>query len=202
MYRFWPLLLGVVMSVNLQASESGLKPREGEAVLVLGGGCFWCLEAVYEELRGVREAVSGYAGGQVDNPSYKQVIRGDTGHAEVVAVYYDPQVLDLARLLDVFYAIHDPTTPNRQGNDIGPQYRSIAFYADNAEKAAIDAAIERAKARWPGTIVTEVEPLQRFFVAEDYHQQYFELNGSQPYCSLVIAPKIAKFRKEFADFRK
>jgi peptide-methionine (S)-S-oxide reductase len=190
------------MSVNLQASESGLKPREGEAVLVLGGGCFWCLEAVYEELRGVREAVSGYAGGQVDNPSYKQVIRGDTGHAEVVAVYYDPQVLDLARLLDVFYAIHDPTTPNRQGNDIGPQYRSIAFYADNAEKAAIDAAIERAKARWPGTIVTEVEPLQRFFVAEDYHQQYFELNGSQPYCSLVIAPKIAKFRKEFADFRK
>jgi peptide-methionine (S)-S-oxide reductase len=202
MYRFWTLLLGVVMSVNLQASESGLKPREGEAVLVLGGGCFWCLEAVYEELRGVREAVSGYAGGHIDHPSYKQVVGGDTGHAEVVAVYYDPTVLELAKLLDVFYAIHDPTTPNRQGNDVGPQYRSIAFHANDAEKEAIDAAIERAKERWPGRIVTEVEALPTFYVAEDYHQQYFELNGSQPYCSLVIAPKIAKFRKEFAALRK
>ena len=202
MYRFWSLLLGVIMSVNLQASESGLKPRDGEAVLVLGGGCFWCLEAVYEELRGVREAVSGYAGGHVDQPSYKQVVGGDTGHAEVVAVYYDPKLLDLAKLLDVFYAIHDPTTPNRQGNDVGPQYRSIAFYASETEKAAIDAAVERAKARWTGKIVTQVDPLQRFYVAEDYHQQYYELNGNQPYCSLVIAPKIAKFRKEFADFRK
>lgn len=201
MRRIFLVMVGILMTTMVQAGN-GLSPRPGEAVIVLGGGCFWCLEAVYEELRGVREAVSGYAGGHVEEPSYRQVTGGNTGHAEVVAIYYDPAQLKLDDLLDVFYAIHDPTTPNRQGNDVGPQYRSIAFYADEAEKGAIDAAIERAGSRWSGRIVTEVEPLPTFYVAEDYHQQYYELNGSQPYCSLVIAPKIAKFRKEFGALRK
>ena len=201
MRRFLLLMTGLLMTTMVQAGN-GLSPKPGEAVIVLGGGCFWCLEAVYEELKGVREAVSGYAGGEVENPTYKQVTTGGTGHAEVVAVYYDPAQMQLSDLLDVYYAIHDPTTPNRQGNDVGPQYRSIAFYGDIDQKAAIDAAIARAGNRWSGRILTEVEPLTQFYAAEDYHQQYYELNGSQPYCSLVIAPKIAKFRKEFGSLRK
>ena len=202
MRRLMAITLGVLMTMSALAANPKTMPREGEAVLILGGGCFWCLEAVYEELKGVREAVSGYAGGHLDNPSYRQVTSGQTGHAEVVAVYYDPKVLDIAQLMDVFFAIHDPTTPDRQGHDVGPQYRSIAFYQDAQEKTAIEAAIKRTQPAWSNPIVTQVEPITEFYVAEDYHQQYFELNGEQPYCNMVIAPKIAKFRKEFADLRK
>ena len=202
MRRWLMIALGVMMTMSAQATDPKSLPREGEAVLILGGGCFWCLEAVYEELRGVREAESGYAGGHVDNPSYRQVTTGKTGHAEVVAVYYDPKVLSIDQLMDVFFAIHDPTTPDRQGHDVGPQYRSIAFYQSAEEKAAIEAAVERAAAKWPNPIVTQVEPISAFYPAEDYHQQYFELNGEQPYCSLVIAPKVAKFKKRFADLLK
>jgi peptide-methionine (S)-S-oxide reductase len=192
----------MTMSTASLAEESSA-PASRESI-VLGGGCFWCLEAVYDQVRGVDTAVSGYAGGQLDNPSYKQVITGRTGHAEVVLVTFDPAVVPLDTLLDVYFTIHDPTTLNRQGNDVGPQYRSIAFYSNDAQKKAIDAAIARtaASGEWRGDIVTEVVPLTRFFPAEDYHQEYFELNGEQPYCSLVIAPKVAKFKKRFAAILK
>ena len=172
--------------------------------LTLGGGCFWCVEAVYEELRGVNSAVSGYAGGQVENPTYKQVTTGTTGHAEVVQISFDPKVISRDTLLKVFFTIHDPTTLNRQGADVGPQYRSVAFYETPDQKTAIEKAIAEttASGEWPNKLVTEIAPLTKFYAAEDYHQQYFELNGEQPYCNFVIAPKIAKFRKRFADLRK
>ena len=189
---FWMLL---TMSATTAAKTE---------TIVLGGGCFWCLEAVYDELRGVTEVVSGYSGGRMRNPTYGQVTSGTTGHAEVVEVTFDPSVLKLDDLLDVFFAIHDPTTKDRQGNDVGPQYRSIAFHRDPAQKAAIEAAIARTAAagEYRGAIVTEVVPLEVFYPAEDYHQQYFALHGSEPYCSLVVAPKVAKFRKRFAALRK
>lgn len=195
------LITGVAMTQSRSATAS---PPPGSASIVLGGGCFWCVEAVYEEVRGVHSAISGYAGGHVENPSYKQVTTGQSGHAEVVEISYDPKVVSLDTLLDVFFTIHDPTTLNRQGNDRGPQYRSIAFYRNDAEKQAIEAAVARSRASgdWSGPIVTQVEPLPVFYAAEDYHQEYFELNGEQPYCSLVIAPKIAKFRKRFAALLK
>ncbi|HVF35262.1 MAG TPA: peptide-methionine (S)-S-oxide reductase MsrA [Candidatus Saccharimonadia bacterium] len=172
--------------------------------ITLGGGCFWCLEAVYDELRGVTSVVSGYAGGRMRNPTYGQVTSGTTGHAEVVEVTFDPLVLSRDDLLDVFFAIHDPTTKDRQGNDVGPQYRSIAFHRDESQKAAIEAAIARTAsgAEYRGAIVTEVVPFEVFYPAEDYHQQYYAQHGSEPYCSLVIAPKVAKFRKRFAALRK
>ncbi len=188
--------------MSTQANDVKSMAPDGEAVLVLGGGCFWCLEAVYEEIKGVREAESGYAGGHVENPRYRQVTSGTSGHAEVVAIYYDPRLLTVSQLMDVFFVIHDPTTPDRQGHDVGPQYRSIAFYQNAAEKAEIDASIERAQKQFSAPIVTQVAPIEVFYSAEDYHQQYFELNGQQPYCDIVIAPKIAKFRQQFADLRK
>ncbi len=195
------LAMMTMSTASLAADSSVSATRES---IVLGGGCFWCLEAVYEKVRGVDAAVSGYAGGQLENPSYKQVVTGRTGHAEVVLVTFDPEVVSLDTLLDVYFTIHDPTTLNRQGNDVGPQYRSIAFYSNDAQKKAIDAAIARtaASGEWRGDLVTEVVPLTRFYPAEDYHQEYFELNGEQPYCSLVIAPKIAKFKKRFAALLK
>jgi peptide-methionine (S)-S-oxide reductase len=195
------LAMMTMSTASLATDSSASATRES---IVLGGGCFWCLEAVYEKVRGVDAAVSGYAGGELENPSYKQVITGRTGHAEVVLVTFDPTVVSLDTLLDVYFTIHDPTTLNRQGNDVGPQYRSIAFYSNEAQKKAIDAAIARTAAggEWRGDLVTEVVPLTRFYPAEDYHQEYFELNGEQPYCSLVIAPKVAKFKKRFAALLK
>jgi len=185
------LLLGVLLMTSTPTTAA---ERER---LVLGGGCFWCIEAGFDELRGVEAAVSGYAGGHLADPSYKQVVSGTTGHAEVVEITYDPAVIGIDVLLDVFFTLHDPTTLNRQGNDIGPQYRSIAFHSTPEQKAAIEAAIARAQPLHRNPVVTEVQPLERFWPAEDYHQEYFELNGEQPYCQLVIAPKIAKFRKLF-----
>ena len=160
-----PLVLIVMSQSGFAAADTSAPSSADRQSIVLGGGCFWCLEAVYEELRGVREAESGYAGGHVDNPSYRQVTTGKTGHAEVVAVYYDPKVLSIDQLMDVFFAIHDPTTPDRQGHDVGPQYRSIAFYQSAEEKAAIEAAVERAAAKWPNPIVTQVEPICAFYPA-------------------------------------
>ncbi|MBZ0091831.1 MAG: peptide-methionine (S)-S-oxide reductase MsrA [Sulfuricellaceae bacterium] len=166
----------------------------------LGGGCFWCLEAVFAELAGVKRAVSGYAGGHVENPGYQAVCSGSTGHAEVVQINFDPASLSFRELLDVFFAIHDPTTPNRQGHDVGTQYRSAIFYHSPAQKAAAEERIAELNAArtWPGEIVTEVAPLKAFYPAENYHQDYFRLHGSQPYCQAVIAPKLAKFRARFA----
>ena len=169
--------------------------------LTLGGGCFWCLEAVFDELKGVTKVESGYAGGHVPNPTYTQVSEGDTGHAEVVQITFDPRVVSRDTILKVYFTIHDPTTLNRQGNDVGSQYRSVAFFRDAEQKAAIEKAIAEtaASGEWPGKIVTQVEPLKQFYKAENYHQEYFKLHGSQPYCQLVIAPKVAKFRKLFHD---
>lgn len=198
-FRTLTLLL---MSIAAMHTAQAQTPKRES--LVLGGGCFWCLEAVYDQVRGVESAVSGYAGGEVPNPTYKQVTGGRTGHAEVVEITFDPSVVSRDTLLDVFFTIHDPTTLNRQGNDVGPQYRSIAFYANDAQKKSIDDAVARtaASGEWRGNLVTEVQPLKAFYAAEDYHQEYFELNGEQPYCSLVIAPKVAKFKKRFAAILK
>ena len=192
-------LILTVASLAVTASETG-KSATTET-LTLGGGCFWCLEAVFTELKGVTKVVSGYAGGHVANPTYTQVSNGDTGHAEVVQITFDPAVVSRDTILRAFFTIHDPTTLNRQGNDVGEQYRSIAFYTSAEQKAAIETAIQAAAAshEWNGTIVTQVVPLKKFYKAEDYHQEYFKLHGSQPYCQLVIAPKVAKFRKLFHD---
>jgi peptide-methionine (S)-S-oxide reductase len=166
---------------------------------ILAGGCFWCTEAFFVSLNGVEKVESGYIGGHVDNPSYKQVCGGDTGHAEAVRITYDPDIIPLEALLDIHFATHDPTQLNRQGNDVGTQYRSAIFYADEAEKAAAVAAIARAQPDWPRPIVTTLEPLSSFYVAEDYHQDYFAREGaSNPYCSFVVAPKIKKFREKYA----
>jgi peptide-methionine (S)-S-oxide reductase len=167
----------------------------------LGGGCFWCLEAVYPGLRGVSSVVSGYAGGHVANPSYKQVCRGDTGHAEVVQITYDPAELSYADLLRVFFTIHDPTTKDRQGHDVGPQYRSIILTHNNSQAevaAQVMREIEAARI-WPAPLVTEVKPLGTFWPAEPEHQDYFARNPWSGYCQAVIAPKVLKFRKTFAD---
>ncbi len=168
-------------------------------VATLAGGCFWCLEAVFAELEGVQDVVSGYAGGSVPHPTYKQVCNGDTGHAEVVQVTFDPAVLSYRDLLKVFFAIHDPTTLNRQGADVGTQYRSAIFtHSDEQEKIADEVIAElNAEKIWDDPIVTEVVPAESFYPAEDYHQEYFRRNPNQGYCRMVIAPKVAKFRKEY-----
>ena len=167
----------------------------------LAGGCFWCLEAVYDQLRGVEKVESGYAGGRRPNPTYEQVCTGTTGHAEVVQITYDPQQITYQDLLDIFFTIHDPTTLNRQGNDVGTQYRSAIFYHNDEQKKAAEETISELneKKTWDAPIVTEVKPLDVFFPAEDYHRDYFERNPNQGYCSIVIAPKVAKARKQFLD---
>ena len=172
--------------------------HEHEAA-TLGGGCFWCLEAVYKDLKGVERVVSGYAGGTVENPTYEQVCGGRTGHAEVVQITYDPKAVSFRDLLDVFFTIHDPTTKDRQGADVGPQYRSIILYHDSGQKADAERAIAelREEGVWPAPIVTEIVPLEKFYPAEAYHQDYFEQNPRQRYCQVVIAPKVAKFRKQY-----
>lgn len=165
----------------------------------LGGGCFWCLEAVYADLRGVQSVISGYAGGHVPHPTYEQVCAKNTGHAEVVQIKFDPADLAYRDLLEVFFAIHDPTTPNRQGHDVGPQYRSIILYHSAEQRAAAEAVIAgltEARA-FPQPIVTQVAPFTAFYPAEAYHQEYFRNNSAQPYCQMVIAPKVAKFRKQY-----
>ncbi len=165
----------------------------------LGGGCFWCLEAVYSELEGVVEVVSGYAGGHLPHPSYAQVCSQQTGHAEVVQLTFDPGVITYREILEVFFAIHDPTTPNRQGHDVGPQYRSIILYHSPEQKDVAQAVMQAQAAYWPSPLVTELVPFEAFYPAEDYHQQYFRRNPYQPYCALVISPKLAKFRRQFAQ---
>ncbi|MBZ0306665.1 MAG: peptide-methionine (S)-S-oxide reductase MsrA [Anaerolineae bacterium] len=168
-------------------------------VATLAGGCFWCLEAVYDQLQGVTDVVSGYAGGQVENPSYQQVCGGMTGHAEVVQVTFDNTAITFGQLLDVFFTIHDPTTLNRQGNDIGTQYRSAIFYHSPEQKATAEQKIADLTQQklWPSPIVTEVAAFEKFYPAEDYHQEYFARNPNQGYCQFVVAPKVAKFRKVY-----
>jgi peptide-methionine (S)-S-oxide reductase len=170
-------------------------------VATLAGGCFWCLEAVFKDLRGVGSAVSGYSGGSVANPTYQQVCSGTTGHAEVVQVTFDPRVVTFREILEVFFTIHDPTTLNRQGADVGTQYRSAIFYHSAAQRETAEQVIAEltAEGLWRDPVVTEVTPLTEFYAAEDYHQDYFERNPNQPYCMAVVAPKVSKFRKKFLD---
>src|SRR5512136_1177193 len=165
-------------------------------VATLAGGCFWCLEAVYDELKGVVDVVSGYSGGRAANPSYEAVCTGETGHAETVQITYDPQVISYRQLLEVFFTIHDPTTLNRQGADVGTQYRSAIFYHNPEQKAAAESVIAELSAEklWERSIVTEVVPLKTFYKAETYHKTYYKKHPKEPYCQVVIAPKIAKLQ--------
>lgn len=166
-----------------------------------GAGCFWCVEAVYQQLDGVISVTSGYSGGEVKNPTYKEVCNGNTGHAEVCQIVYDPKVITFPELLQAFWASHDPTTLNRQGNDIGTQYRSVVFYSNETQKQLAEKYKKELDAShaYANTIVTEISPLTTFYKAEDYHQNYFNENGDQPYCQFVVKPKVEKFQKVFKD---
>lgn len=167
---------------------------------VLGGGCFWCIEALYKQLKGVENVVSGYAGGHSDNPTYERLHYEKTGHAEVIQINYDTNVISYRDILEIFYAIHDPTTPNQQGNDVGEEYRSIILYSGEKQRTiAEDVTKNFATNHWDKPIVTELKPLEMFYPAEDYHQNYFENNPEQAYCQVVINPKLQKFRATFAE---
>ena len=181
--------------------QNTTNPSGSVEVATLAGGCFWCLEAVFVELKGVIKVVSGYSGGTVDKPSYQQVCAGTTGHAKAVQVTFDPKEISFREILKAFFAVHDPTTLNRQGSDVGTQYRSAIFYHDQEQKAAAEQVIRELDAAGirERPVVTEVVPLQSFYPAEEYHQDYYGHNAGQPYCRLVIAPKLAKFRKEHID---
>lgn len=168
---------------------------------VLGGGCFWCLEAVFDNLRGVKSVESGYMGGHVEKPTYRQVCGGNTGHVEVIRIMFDADEISFPELLDVFFTIHDPTTLNRQGNDVGAQYRSVIFYTSDEQRLQAQEAIAgiNASHAWPDPVVTAIEPAKEFFIAEDYHQEYFANNSYQPYCQFVVAPKVKKFQQKFGE---
>ncbi|MDQ1592179.1 MAG: peptide-methionine (S)-S-oxide reductase [Pyrinomonadaceae bacterium] len=175
--------------------------EQNEEVATLAGGCFWCLEAVYADLRGVARVVSGYAGGHTENPTYREVCNETTGHAEVVQITFDPRVVSYRELLEVFFTIHDPTTLNRQGGDVGTQYRSAVFYHSPEQRetaVAVVAELDAARV-WDAPIVTEITPLNVFYPAEDYHQEYYQNNANQPYCRAVIAPKVSKFRQKYLE---
>jgi peptide-methionine (S)-S-oxide reductase len=188
------------MDKPLPNSETIMKDRNTETI-TLGAGCFWCVEAVFQQLKGVYSVESGYSGGQVKNPSYKEVCAGTTGHAEVCQITYDPGEISFQDLLEVYWKTHDPTTLNRQGGDVGTQYRSVIFYhTEEQRQVAEDMKARLNNARiWNDPIVTEIAPFTIFYMAEDYHQEYYFQNSSQPYCNLVITPKLEKFKKVFAD---
>lgn len=174
---------------------------KGLDLITLGAGCFWCTEAVFQRLEGVKKVVSGYAGGHIENPSYESICTGTTGHAEVIQVYYDPKRINLVELLEVFWMTHDPTTINRQGADVGPQYRSVIFYHSEIQKEiSTDLKKKLNEAQvFPSPIVTEISPFSNFYPAENYHQDYYNLNGHQPYCQIVVKPKVDKLKKFFGE---
>lgn len=169
---------------------------------VLGGGCFWCLEAVYQQLKGVQHVESGYTGGHVENPTYEQVCNGDTGHAEVVKLSFDPALISFREILEIFFTIHDPTTLNRQGNDVGTQYRSVIYYDSPEQQDTAKHIIAEMALVWDAPLVTELSPVEKYYKAEEYHQNYFQQHPFQGYCAFVVAPKLAKFRQVFAEKSK
>ncbi len=187
-----------------EAESGGRHSANDREIVTLGGGCFWCTEAIFEELKGVTQIESGYSGGTVRNPTYEQVCTGKTGHAEVVQITFDPEAISLKQLLEIFFTVHDPTTLNRQGADVGTQYRSVIFYRNEQQKTVAQQVIREVEATgmWHAPIVTELAPFKAFYKAENYHQQYFDLNGEQPYCRTVIAPKVAKFRQHYLSLLK
>ncbi len=168
-------------------------------IATLGGGCFWCVEAIFQDLKGVHKVVSGYSGGQVKNPSYREVCNGTTGHAEVIQVHFDPAEITYEDILQIFFTTHDPTTLNRQGNDVGTQYRSSIFTHSEAQQATAERVKTAAASLYDKPIVTEITPFETFYEAEAYHQNYYKENTAQPYCSFVITPKVAKFRQKYAE---
>jgi len=180
----------------------GAEPRAGHEFATLAGGCFWCLEAVFQELEGVVDVESGYSNGITEHPEYRRICNGDTGYAEVVRIEFDPQRIGFDELLAVFFVIHDPTTPNRQGNDVGSQYRSAIFTHSEAQRAAALDFLAQARRRFDEDIVTQVEPVARYVRAEEYHQEYFRSNPGQGYCQFVVGPKVEKFRRSFAPKRR
>jgi peptide-methionine (S)-S-oxide reductase len=194
------IAIGLCMILNLNVSQQDKIMEKA----TFGAGCFWCVEAIYERLEGVYNVESGYSGGHVLNPTYQQVTSGRSGHAEVIRFDYDPSVISYETLLEVFWHTHDPTTLNRQGNDVGPQYRSVIYYHNEAQKLSALASMNRTNASglWKDPIVTAIEPLINYYVAESYHQDYFENNPNAGYCSIVIAPKVRKFMKEFGHLLK
>lgn len=185
-------------------SQSPKKMKQNEEIVTLGAGCFWCVEAIFERLHGVKKVISGYSGGTLANPTYKEVCSGITGHAEVVQVVYDPTLVNFATVLEVFFKTHDPTTPNRQGADVGTQYRSAIFYhTDEQKQIAVDIIEQLNKEKiWVNPIITEVTQFSKFYKAEDYHQDYFANNRTQSYCQAVITPKVNKFEKVFSNYLK
>ncbi|MGQ3685660.1 MAG: peptide-methionine (S)-S-oxide reductase MsrA [Candidatus Loosdrechtia sp.] len=198
------LVLPVIQScpaTTVQQNRQNVTPSLDKEVITLGGGCFWCLETIFEELEGIEQVESGYSGGHVDKPTYQQVCSGTTGHAEVVQITFDPKVMPLKEILRVFFTMHDPTTPNRQGADTGTQYRSVIFYRNQEQKDIAEQVIceiQTAKL-WDAPVITEIAPFQAFYKAEDYHQDYYRKNTNQSYCRFVIAPKIKKFRELYQD---
>lgn len=199
MFKIVAVITGILVGTN--AMSQTISQSQGTETITVGGGCFWCTEAVFEQLKGVLKVESGYSGGTVPNPTYHQVCSGDTGHAEVSQITFDPKVISLKEILEVFFTVHDPTTLNQQGNDVGTQYRSAIFYRNDGQKAVAKQVIKEIEAAkiWNGRLVTELDPFKEFYKAEDYHQEYFRLHGREPYCRIVIAPKVAKFREHFRD---
>lgn len=209
------LIIGLLLTINIACAQNPNKKeknmqdlpktqvqvQEGYEIATLGAGCFWCTEAIYQNLNGVEVVLSGYSGGHVANPTYKQVTSGTTGHAEVIQIQYDPKVVTFEEILEVFWSTHDPTTLNRQGADVGPQYRSAVFFhsEDQKEKATYYKSKLDESGAFNRPIVTEITPFSNFYVAEDYHQNYYNDNGMQPYCQFVIKPKLEKFKKVFAE---
>ena len=192
------LLLLLALTFNMQAEEID---QNKEKSIVLGGGCFWCVEAVFDGVKGVKNVVSGYSGGQIKNPSYKEVSRSKTNHAEVCKISYDDKTITLENILEIFFLSHDPTTLNRQGNDIGKHYRSIIFYKNDEEKKKIvDFTKKMNEDFFDNKIVTEIKQFETFYTAEGYHQDYYKLNESQPYCKFVISPKVNKARKQLSKY--
>lgn len=184
----------IMLVLLIGAANTGKENRVEKATF--GAGCFWCVEAVFQRIKGVTSVVPGYAGGKTDNPTYKQVSSGTTGHAEVAQITFDPTKVSYEKLLDVLWQAHDPTTLNRQGNDVGTQYRSVIFYHDEKQKAAAEKSKREAQKGFDAPIVTQIEPLKKFYVAEDYHHNYYNENTSQPYCQFVIKPKLKKLKLE------
>ncbi len=195
-------LFAAMSAIITPVSAADPAPAGKTETAIIGGGCFWCVEAQYKMLKGVKKAISGYAGGAVDNPTYKQVCEGDTGHAEVVQIEFDPAIIGYKDIIDLFWLAHDPTTLNQQGNDIGTQYRSTIMYLNEEQKKIAEASMAEAQKEQTGKIVTEIVPLKKFYSAEDYHQEYFANNPTAGYCRVVVGPKVAKFRHKLEEKQK
>lgn len=198
------MFTGLILSLTTLTFAQNKKMDQKLEMATFGAGCFWCVEAVYELVEGVKHVESGYSGGHVENPTYREVVSGKTGHVEVARVHYDPSVISYEQLLEIHWHSHDPTTLNRQGNDVGEQYRSVIYYHNEKQKEIAEASLKKTDASglWKDPIVTTIEPLSNYYVAENYHQNYFENNPNAGYCSYVIAPKIKKFKKEFKHLLK